>query len=73
MDLDLFDHFGASGTSAEATTSSSGSLKRSAVPGNTSSKKGRLDELDGIEDRISGRIVEKVMMSFNIESVQNIY
>jgi len=69
MDLDLFNHFGASGTSAEATTSSSGSLKRSALPGNTASKKGRLDELDGIEDRIAGRIVEKVIVSFKIEFV----
>lgn len=62
MDLDLFDHFGASGATTDTATSSSGSLKRKEVQGSTSTKKGRLDELDGIEDRIAGRIVEKVTL-----------
>jgi len=61
MDLDLFDHFGSSSTGGDASSGSSGALKRTANHSTaSSSKKGRLDELDGIEDRISGKIVETV-------------
>lgn len=61
MDLDLFDHFGSTSTGGDASSGSSGAVKRSANHSTaSSSKKGRLDELDGIEDRVSGKIVETV-------------
>ena len=59
MDLSLFDHLGSSSANTDVGATSSSLKRPSGIQSNTDGKKSRVN-LEGIEDRLAGTVVEKV-------------